>query len=88
MKADILDESFSTGGEYELECVIELYGQYDEENSPQVQVNMTDGTTQEIQFSTSFSQDEKTTLKYLSSVPLDSTMVELVNINGNHIKLD
>lgn len=27
MKANILDESFSTGGEYELECAIELYGQ-------------------------------------------------------------
>ena len=27
MEANILDESFSTGGEYELQCAIELYGQ-------------------------------------------------------------
>jgi RNA polymerase sigma-70 factor (ECF subfamily) len=27
MEANILDESFSIGGEYELECAIELYGQ-------------------------------------------------------------
>ncbi|WFA08801.1 sigma-70 family RNA polymerase sigma factor [Tissierella sp. Yu-01] len=27
MKSDILDNTFSTGGEYELECAIKLYGQ-------------------------------------------------------------
>jgi len=27
MEADILDNTFSTGGEYELECAIKLYGQ-------------------------------------------------------------
>lgn len=63
-------------------------GEYDEENSPQIQVNMTDGTIQEIELSTSFSQNEKISLKYLSNVPLDSTMVESVNINGKLIKLD
>lgn len=63
-------------------------GEYDEENSPQIQVNMTDGTTQEIELSTSFSQNEKISLKYLLNAPLDSTMVESVNINGKLIKLD
>ncbi|WP_077369841.1 hypothetical protein [Anaerosalibacter sp. Marseille-P3206] len=61
-------------------------GEYDEENSPPIQVNMTNGTTQEIELSTFFSQDEKINLKYLSNAPLDSTMVESVNINGKLIK--
>ena len=63
-------------------------GEYDEENSPQIQINMTDGTTQDIELSTSFSQNEKISLKYLSNAPLDGTMVESVNINGELIKLD
>ncbi|NMB27955.1 MAG: DUF4179 domain-containing protein [Tissierellia bacterium] len=63
-------------------------GQYDEMSNPQIQVNMTDGTTQDIELSTSFSQNEKISLKYLSNVPLDSTMVESVNLNGKLIELD
>jgi len=49
---------------------------------------MNDGTTEELELSTSFSQNEKISLKYLSNTPLDSTMVESVNINGKLIKLD
>lgn len=63
-------------------------GEYDEENSLQVQVNMIDGTEQEIELSTSFSQNEKISLKYLSNGPLDSKMVESVSVNGKLIKFD
>mgnify|MGYP000880605852 CR=1 FL=1 len=60
-------------------------GKYDEENNPQIQVNMTDGTAQKMELSTSFSQNEKINLKYLSNAPLDSTMIESVNVDGKLI---
>ena len=60
-------------------------GKYDEENNPQIQVNMTDGTIQKMELSTSFSQNKKVNLKYLSNAPLDSTMIESVNVDGKLI---
>ena len=63
-------------------------GKYDETQSPQTYINMSDGTTQEIGLVTAFSQDEKIHLKYLPKLPFDSTMVESLNVNGKLIKLD
>ncbi|WP_026895829.1 DUF4179 domain-containing protein [Clostridiisalibacter paucivorans] len=63
-------------------------GEYDDTQIPKVYVNMSDGTTEEIDFVTSFNREEKIFLKYIPNLPFDNTVVESLNINGKQFKLD
>jgi len=63
-------------------------GKYDENQTPQIIMNMSDGIANEINFISSFTNDERVYIKALTDLPIDSTMIESLNINGKVINLD
>lgn len=62
-------------------------GIYDDKQLPKVFLNMSDGAKHEMEFS-SFTKEEKIYLKALADHPIDTTMVESININGDVVKFD
>ncbi|WFA08802.1 DUF4179 domain-containing protein [Tissierella sp. Yu-01] len=63
-------------------------GEYDVNQTPEVIMNMSDGTVNEISYVSSFNNDEKIYIKALTDFPIDSSLVESISINGEAIKLD
>ncbi len=61
-------------------------GEYDG-NQLKIHINMIDGTTRDVDFATSFDKEGKIYLKYLTKLPVDSTMIESLSINGKQVKL-
>lgn len=62
-------------------------GKYDDNNLPEVIINMSDGTREEITSISSFTNHKKIYLKALADQPIDTRMVQSININGELVKL-
>ncbi|WP_084780398.1 hypothetical protein [Bacillus massilinigeriensis] len=69
---------------------VTLYGNGEFNNSDKIvaSVTMKDGSVQILDSLMSFSEKEKVTVKFLSSLPLDISNIETVNINGIEIELN
>ncbi|MGE7880282.1 hypothetical protein [Peribacillus muralis] len=66
---------------------ITLYGNGDFNNSSKIVVSakMNDGSVQTLDSMTSFSENKKVKAKFLSSLPLDISKIESINIDGTEI---
>lgn len=57
-------------------------GEYDHTYAPEILMSMADGTKKQIELTTSFTEDEKITLKYIFDFSLDIEAVESISIDG------
>ncbi|MEC0300441.1 DUF4179 domain-containing protein [Peribacillus frigoritolerans] len=66
---------------------VTLYGNGEFNNSSKIVVNakMNDGSVQTLDSMTSFSENEKVKVKFVPSLPLDSSKIESINIDGIEI---
>lgn len=58
-------------------------GKYDENQSPKIIINMSDGTMEEITSIYSFTNNKNIYLKAIADQPFDTTAIESISINGD-----